>query len=325
MRPPFSEPFRPARLSHVLAALFLACVTFAAAQTRPPSGIPALDSLPVHDWGLPDRPLSVPLVVGLSTVFPGGGQFYSGHPVRGAFLLGLEAALLGAAAYTYASDLPRRDREIARSFDSASAAAQRWAQSGSAQDRAALDFWTRAGRAGERQRTQVADLAVSQVAWAAGLHFYGMADALEIGLRSHDPYPPSRSVGRAFVYGLAFPGGAQLYNQRYGKFGLLWMALGASAVSAWSRQEVVNSLNEALAVARAEEAQGYLTDRFELRQDRTLFRRRRNQYFWGAGLLYVYAVMDGMVDAALSDFDRPERYAIGPGLEPLSVTFSLSF
>lgn len=311
------------------AATAFVCAAFAAparAQDRPPSGIPALDSLPVHDWGLPDKPLSVPLTVGLSAVFPGGGQFYSGHPVRGSFLLGLESILAGTALYTYAIDLPSRRREIGRNLDSADAAAARWAQNPSdANARAEMDGWVTQARRNMSLRRQYADLAHSQMAWAAGLHFYGMADALEIALRSHEPMRPARSVRRAFAYGMLFPGGGQLYNDRYGKFGMLWMALGASAVSAWSRQEVVEGLNRDLAVARAEAAQGLSANVSQLELDRTVYRRKRNQYYWGAALLYVYAVMDGMVDAALSDFDSPNRYALGPGLEPLSFTASISF
>jgi hypothetical protein len=67
------------------------------------------------------------------------------------------------------------------------------------------------------------------------------------------------------------------------------------------------------------EAAGSTTDtRVEdLVKDRTLYRKRRNQYFWGMALFYVYAVLDGMVDAALSDFDAPQRFAVdaGPGPE----------
>src|SRR5207237_355004 len=137
----------------------------------------------------------------------------------------------------------------------------------------------------------------------------GIADALEIANRSHESEPKARSVRRAMLYGLAFPGGGELYNGRYGKFGLLWMALGASTVSLWSRQNVVESLNLSLATARTEQS-SFSNNLDELERDRTLYRKRRNQYFWGMAILYVYSVMDGMVDAALSDFDRPSRYAL---------------
>jgi hypothetical protein len=103
------------------------------------------------------------------------------------------------------------------------------------------------------------------------------------------------------------------------------MALGASALSAWSRQNVVESLNRAVATARAEQALGLPSDLQELERDRTLYRKRRNQYFWGMAVLYLYAVMDGMVDAALSDFDKPNRYALGPGETPLSLAARVSF
>lgn len=313
-------------LGAALAVAFAVLAVPAQAQDRPPSGIPALDSLPVYDWGLPDKPLSIPLTVGLSTVFPGGGQFYSGHPVRGSFLLGLEAILAGVAIYTYTVDMPYRGRQIARNLDSADAAAARWALNPSdAGARADMDAWIAQARRNVSLRRQYADLANSQLAWAAGLHFYGMADALEIALRSHDPVRQPRSIRRAFAYGMLFPGGGQLYNERYGKFGMLWMALGAAGVSAWSRQDMVESLNRDLAVARAEAAQGLSANVSQLELDRTVYRRKRNQYYWGAALLYVYAVMDGMVDAALSDFDSPNRYALGPGLEPLSFTASISF
>jgi TM2 domain-containing membrane protein YozV len=307
-------------------ALTLALSVPAIAQSdRPPTGIPALDSLPLHDWGVPDHPLSVPLAIGLATAFPGGGQFYGGHPVRGSFLVGMETLLAGLAVYTYKVDLPRRGREVRENLDSADAAAARWALSGSSEDRAALDTWTTEARRNASLRLQYADLANSQLAWAVGLHAYGIADAIEIAWRSQNPLPPERSARRALVYGLVFPGGAQLYNGRYGKFGMLWMALGASAVSAHSRQNVVESLNGSLAVARAERDQGYSTDVDELERDRTLYRRRRNQYYWGSALLYVYAILDGMVDAAMSDFDRPNRYALMPGPDPMSFVAEVRF
>ena len=111
-----------------------------------------------------------------------------------------------------------------------------------------------------------------------------------------------------------------------GKFGMLWMALGASAVSAWSRQNVVESLNLSIASARAEEGTGGIaTDVEQLDVDRTLYRKRRNQYYWGMALLYVYGVLDGMVDAALSDFDKPNRYALEPGSTPLSAVAVVHF
>ncbi|MCD6023895.1 MAG: hypothetical protein K0Q91_811 [Fibrobacteria bacterium] len=321
-RPPSRNTSRILRITVLLC---LVAASLSAAQTgqgRRPIGIPEIDSLPLHDWGTPTRPLSMPLALGLAAVFPGGGQFYGGHPVRGSFLVGLETVLLGLALNTYYVDLPRRDRTTRDYLDAADAALERLALNPSDAD-AERDFryWTQQARSNASLRLQYADLANSQLAWAAGLHLYGIADAIEIVNRSHNPVTPNRSVGRAFVYGLAFPGGGQLYNERYGKFGMLWMTLGAAAVSAVSRQNVVENLNRSVAIARAEGSPNLS----QLEQDRQIFRRRRNQYYFGAGLFYIYALMDGMVDAALSDFDGPSRYAVGPGFEPFSVVATISF
>jgi len=314
----------PQRLVRAFA-LLLALTSLAAAQAgegRRPIGIPEIDSLPLHDWGTPTKPLSMPLALGLATVFPGGGQFYGGHPVRGSFLVGLETTLLGLALYTYKVDLPRRDRITREYLDDASAAYARYVADPS-NTNAAAEFRskTAAARSNASLRLQYADLANSQLAWAIGLHVYGIADAIEIVNRSHNPPETERSATKAFWYGLAFPGGGQLYNGRYGKFGMLWMTLGASAVSAVSRQNVVEHLSRSVAAARIEGA----SNLEELEQDRQIFRRRRNQYYFGAGLFYIYAIMDGMVDAALSDFDGPSRYAFGPGVEPFSLVATVSF
>ena len=75
---------------------------------------------------------------------------------------------------------------------------------------------------------------------------------------------------------------------------------------------MVEKLNGDLETARAEAAvnPAARSEVEDLERDRTLYRKRRNQYFWGMAILYIYAVMDGMVDAALSDFDAPSRFAV---------------
>lgn len=299
----------------ILAALLVAAAHPAAGQGR--SGIPEIDSLPLHDWRKPGPPLAYSKALAFS-LLPGGGQFYGGHPVRGGFLLGLEAALVGLSAFAYYSDIPRWRDQAGDALDIADSL---FLEQLAHPDRAgALEGRRREMVDLARERADLAarqgDLVRSQVAWAAGLHLYGMLDAYEIAYLSRHPDGRARSARTAMYRGLLFPGGGQLYNRRYGKFGMLWMALGASSVSAWSRQIMVEKLNQRLRTARDEQAAGVgetdgVTD---LEKDRTLYRKRRNQYYWGMALLYMYAVMDGMVDAALGDFDAPHRFAIS--LEP---------
>ncbi|MEO7424465.1 MAG: hypothetical protein ABI036_04710, partial [Fibrobacteria bacterium] len=88
----------------VLSLLITAAYRPSAAQGH--SGIPAIDTLPLHDWTSSTRPLSYAKTVTLSALVPGGGQFYGGHPVRGGFLIGLEAMLGGLAIYSELVDIP---------------------------------------------------------------------------------------------------------------------------------------------------------------------------------------------------------------------------
>jgi hypothetical protein len=272
------------------------------------SGIPEIDTLPLNDWNRSTEPLSYGKTVGLSAVLPGAGQIYGHHPVRGGFLIGLETLLAGLAIYSELVDVPRWRDQAKVALDSADIYFGRQSLS---PDSAGL-FEARRGKqiAFARDRAQLAsqqeDLANSQLAWAVGLHLYGILDAAEIAYLSHHRDTKTRSVKRAMLYGLALPGGGQLYNRRYGKFGMLWMTIGASVVSAYSRQDMVDLLNDRIRVAKLEGA----SNLEDLRLDRTLYRKRRNQYFWGMALFYVYAVLDGMVDASLSDFDAPQHFAV---------------
>lgn len=288
-------------------------LTGPAAQAQGRTGIPEIDSLPLNDWRKPTAPLSYSKALTYS-LLPGGGQFYGSHPVRGGFLVGLETLLGGLATYSLAVDIPRWRDQSGDALDSADAL---FLESLAKPDqRQKLALQRKGMVALARQRADLAsrqvDLARSQAAWAAGLHAYGMMDAIEIAYLSRNPDGKTRSARSAMYRGMLFPGAGQLYNRRYGKFGMLWMALGASAVSAYSRQGMVEQLNHRLAVARVE-AGPTSEEVGDLEKDRTLYRKRRNQYFWGMTLLYMYSIMDGMVDAALSDFDSPERFAFTAG------------
>ncbi|MBW8889492.1 MAG: hypothetical protein JF616_17180 [Fibrobacteres bacterium] len=312
-----------------LAALGIAlasiCARPAEAQTH--SGIPEIDSLPLKDWGGPDHPLPYGKIMILSALVPGAGQIYGNHPVRGGFLIGMETLLAGLSIYSNLVDIPHWRNQANDALDQADLLFLR--QSLEPDSVAALEGQRRKQIAFARDRVRLAaqqqDLANSEFAWAIGLHAYGILDAGEIAWRSQHRDTEPRSVRRAMAWGMLFPGGGQLYNHRYGKFGMLWMTLGASTVSAWSRQEMVDLFNRRIAIARSEQPAGSetLTD---MEKDRTLYRKRRNQYYWGMALFYVYGVLDGMVDAALSDFDAPAKFAVAPSPDGgLAVSWQVPF
>ncbi len=303
----------PKSSAFIILSLFMALL-YRPLAAQGHSGIVAIDTLPLHDWTGPSEPLSYPKTIVLSALLPGGGQFYGEHPVRGSFLVGLETLLGGLAIYSDLVDVPHWRNQAKDALDSADALFIK--QSRMPDSAAGLGVQRSNQIQFARKRSQLAsqqeDLANSQIAWALGLHLYGVLDAAEIAYLSRHRDTETRSVRRAMTYGMLFPGGGQLYNRRYGKFGMLWMTLGASVVSAYSRQEMVNLLNHRLRVARDEHDADGIS---QLDKDRTLYRKRRNQYFWGMGLFYVYSVLDGMVDASLSDFDSPQKFAVSAGPE----------
>lgn len=306
--------FKALHRSPFAAALFAAALLGAEpARGQGHSGIPEIDTLPLRDWGGPDRPLPYGKTMALSALIPGGGQIYGKHPVRGGFLIGMETLLAGLSLYSNLVDIPRWRDQANEALDEAEILFLR--QSLEPDSVADLEARRRKKIGFARDRTRLAaqqqDLANSELAWAVGLHLYGVLDAAEIAWLSRHRDPGPRSVRRAMLWGLVFPGGGQLYNHRYGKFGMLWMTIGASVVSSWSRQEMVEVFNRRLAIARREN-QGGSEEIDDLEKDRTLYRKRRNQYYWGMALFYIYAVLDGMVDASLSDFDAPGRFAIAP-------------
>lgn len=294
------------------------------------SGIPEIDSLPLDDWKVENPPLSYAKAAAWS-VLPGGAQFYGGHPVRGGFLVAFETILIGLGLNSLLADLPKWEDDMRGALDSADAALTRSLNAKSTSEVAEADrkrfYWLDIARERSSLRFRQADLASSELAWAIGLHAYGLFDGMEIVRKSRRNVMEKKSVQKAFWRGLVFPGGGQLYNERFGKFGLLYMTFGAAAVSAWSRQQVVDHLNQALSIARREESLAPNSQRIidDLELDRTLYRKRRNQYYWGIAFFYVYAVMDGMVDAAFSDFDHPSRFALLPGSEPMSLALQLKF
>lgn len=284
------------------------------------TGIPGIDSLPLSDWKVPSPPLSYSKALLWGAVFPGGAQYYGKHNIRGSFLLGIEGVLLFDVLYAKPSLLKQKNSQIRQYMDDAYSLASDGDSLRNGQD---LDFYLENIRLQYDNKLLHRDLMKSEIAWALGLHFYGIMDGLEIVKNSRNPDPDSLSANRAFWYALMFPGAGQLYNGKYGKFGMLWMAMGASVASSIFRQQIVDHTENRISLVKKE---GDSFDELENLEERlTLFRKRRNQYYWGLALLYLYSIGDAVVDASLSDFDHPSRFALYPGNSPFSLIFSYSF
>ena len=91
---------------------------------------------------------------------------------------------------------------------------------------------------------------------------------------------------KAFVYSL-FPGMGQAYNGKWIKSALI-IGLEVSSFMAWR-------LN-------LDRYNNYDSNNFPLRKYRYL--EKRNKYAWWMGIIYVYSMIDAVVDSHLHSFDH---------------------
>ena len=284
---------------------------FASAQNT--TGVLAIDTLQRFDWDIETKNNSLPMVLLTSLVFPGGGQFYTGHYVRGGFLFAFEGALIYEAGFNKFRQNREFNKNIRTYRDSVAIyqillnyfpdhpQASVWQERKESNDRVLQK---------EKNKKEASrDLWNSEFAWLAGLHIYGMFDAYGIWRnnhgRSHETHYASSALWRAIVV----PGWGQIYNNEYGKAGMLYMGLFGSAVSYYSRQEMVNYHLDVRRQAKLkDDTEGIAT----ATEDILFFRKKRNQYVWAISLFYIYSMADAAVDAMLHDFDSPTYFVMQP-------------
>jgi hypothetical protein len=156
-----------------------------------------------------------------------------------------------------------------------------------------------------------ADYRNGELAWAIGLHFYSVVDAAEDAWLAAGGKRPETEMSGAIWRSLIVPGWGQVYNAHYSKAALLYMGIGGSLVSFFSRQEMVEFWKEQTNLARSQNRSASVPA-----QQTEFFRKRRNQYVWGLGIVYVYQVLDAAVDARLSRFSRPFPLSLAPLPDP---------
>jgi hypothetical protein len=269
------------------------------------SGIPAIDSLPAHDWDVATERKSLGLALVLG-VFPGGMQYYFEHHVRGGFLTAFELGLLYDNVYSRPLMKKRRVQEGSVFQDSIyyytgllmesprNAQATVWASK-------RQSFLIKL-RDKNDSKIIAEDQRRVQYAWLVGLHIYGYMDGIGIWLHNQRRLSDSRNVTEAMWKAALVPGWGQLYNDEWGKAGLLYMAYIGATVSFISRQQVVEYFLDRKQVASREGNSGEFTKASE---NVTFWRKRRNQFAWGGFLIYLYSIADAAVDASLGDFDNP--------------------
>jgi len=291
--------------------IFLFFGAFVFAQNN--AGVLAIDTLKRFDWDIETKNNSLALVHLTSFFFPGGGQFYTGHYVRGGFLLAFEGALIYETCFNkfrqnrefnknirvYRDSVSLYQNLLALYADSADTSA--WQIRKKMHDRILLK---------EKSKKKASrDLWNSEFAWLAGLHIYGIFDAYGIWKNNQGHSTETHSAGSALWRAALIPGWGQIYNHEYGKAGMLYLGLLGSTVSYYSRQKMVEYHLENLRHARAEEDfEGIAA----AKEDVLFFRRKRNQYVWAIALFYIYSMADAAVDAMLHNFDSPAYFVMQP-------------
>jgi len=289
------------------------------------SGIAAIDTLPTYEWDIPTTHNSLPTTLLLGLAVPGGAQFYTGHYIRGSFLLTIEGALAYEVLVNKPMQQQKRIRETAPFRDSAELITKELMLSGVYDQTlySALFRNLKRIRTNNDTKMKEEDLRNSEVAWAIGLHFYGIMDGYGIWVHNQGRPTEKRSVRGAVWRGALVPGLGQFYNGEYGKAGLLYMSFLGGVVSLNSRQHMVTYFQDRRRTALLEGTTGDELNQID--EDILFFRKKRNQYIWGMALFYLYSIADAAVDAALADFDSPLFWAIAPTLKANGVSAELGF
>lgn len=257
-----------------------------------------------------------------SAVLPGWGQFQTGHPIRGSILMIFDPWLYGDAIFRTWSAIPKlRDKAGVLEARTSDFAATHRVRSDSTlsvdtnafarQDSTRLVV-LRDSASLIRGRARIsADYRNSELAWAIGLHFYAIVDASEDAWLASGGKRPETELTSAIWRSLLIPGWGQVYNAHYSKAALLYMGIGGSLVSFFSRQEMVDFWKAQTDLASSQNRSTTVPA-----QQTQFFRKRRNQYVWGLGIVYVYQVLDAAVDARLSRFSRPFPLSLAPLPDP---------
>lgn len=297
----------------LMVALALSVSAFAGSPLQKGvTGIEAIDTLKVNEWDIPTEHNSL-LATMLFSVLPGGGQYYTGHYVRGGFITGIELALVYDVFFnkSYQND---RVLEQAKPFQDSVAHYTKLIMETSSRDSLSyyqgrrLDNMSRV-RAYSDKKMEQEDLRKAEFAWLCGVQLYGMFDAFGIWYNNNHRSVELRSMKKALLWGL-IPGFGQMYNGEFGKAGLLYMSFIGASVSVWTSQNMVNYYLDRKHLLQAESPNSLDLDRVKERV--TYYRKNRNQYIWAAALLYLYSLGDAAVDALLSDFDNPMHMAVVP-------------
>ncbi len=288
------------------------------------TGVAGIDSLPTYEWDVETSRNSLPLTL-LLGIFPGGGQYYTGHYIRGGFITAIELGLAYEVFVNKRAQKRKRFRQAREYQDSVIVYSRKMLR-----NRDSLFYYQeKRNQFAERIRSfsdhkiEEEDLRKSELAWMVGLHLYSLFDAFGIWMNNRGHSVENRPVKSALLRALV-PGWGQIYNDEYGKAGLVYMGMLGATVSIHSRQNVIDYYLDRKHFLEREDPSN--ADLDGINEQILYFRKNRNQYIWGIVLIYLYSIGDAVVDAMMSDFDSPLHFVLGPDFRGgVEASFSLDF
>jgi len=271
-----------------------------------------------------------------STVLPGWGQFSTGHPIEGSVAGVLDVWLYGDVIQRTWTSIPKL-RVTTRALEAEVAVQSSLVQTLQADTAASSPTSSTsqndlpgakntlhieedsASAARGRERTS-ADYRNCELAWAVGVHLYAIVDAAEDAWIERGGRRPVTDMTTAAWASALVPGLGQIYNAHYSKAALLYCGVIGAVASYQSHQSMVAFWERENAMAIADSSS---TD--VIQQQLVFYRKRRNQYIWGLGLIYIYQILDAVVDARLSRVDQPFPISISPTFPDPGLLASWTF
>ncbi|MCB9496851.1 MAG: hypothetical protein H6686_08220 [Fibrobacteria bacterium] len=300
------------------SSLYLAAALLTAPATRADAPLP--QALPLGD-SIPTQPGPTVWQAALaSLVVPGAGQWMNGHPVRGSILGTMELWMYGDALQRNLSGIPRLREDRDAILVSLMETRSRLTGDTTLASREILlqlgdSLSTASGNANIST-----DYVHSEIAWALGVHAWGVVDAAEDAWIRRGGTRPVRTMAQAAWASALLPGLGQILNGRYSKAALLYMGIGGSVVSLAGRQSMVEFWKTESDLALAEGRSTRIPA-----EQADFFRKRRNQYIWGLGLLYVYQILDATVDARLARMEETSTLSLAPVFDRPGLRATLRF
>jgi TM2 domain-containing membrane protein YozV len=273
------------------------------------------------------------LAAGASLVLPGLGQILCGHPVKGGVAMALDLTLYGigysqfvnvsdlrnrqAASNAVEADLRRQLATLPSPADTIAFKAAKGDSLTSLRNGAADNAYQ------NRERVQTSlDNRNLLLTWAVGVHAWAVVDAFDAAYHDRHPIQGGRDAVTAGLWAAFLPGAGQIYNERYGKAAMLWMAVAGCVSSVRSHQSTLEFYQDEYRLAVSDGRTAYQS---QIASQEDLYRKRRNQYYWGLGVLYIYQIIDAVVDARLDELKKPFRLTLEPHPGGPGLLASLSF